>query len=154
MSVLHNIIGQAASAGGAIMQGLASGISGAIGAVTGAISNVASIIAAHLPHSPAKTGPLSGDTMAGWGPAITSALSTGLLGGLGNVQGAVGTLAGAINFSSPGVVGARGASALAGNGQQQQFTVNMQVDNQTLAQSVFTVVNGQLRQNGYTRMNR
>ena len=52
--------------------------------------------------------------MAGWGPAITNALSTGLLGGLGTVQGAVGSVAGAINFSSPGVAGARGAAALAG----------------------------------------
>ena len=154
MSTLNNIISSAANAGSAIVHALANGIAGAAGAVVGAIGGIAATIASHLPHSPAKEGPLSGDTMAGWGPAITNALASGLLGGVGTVQGAVRSVAGAIAFSTPGIAGAQGSAYSSAAGQNQQFTVNMQVDGQTMAQTVFQVVNGQMRQNGYTRMNR
>jgi hypothetical protein len=48
------------NAGRNIVQGIANGISAGIGAVGNAISAVTSFISSHLPHSPAKIGPLSG----------------------------------------------------------------------------------------------
>jgi phage-related protein len=48
------------SAGSAIIDGLASGISGAIGKATSAISGVVSAVRDFLPFSPAKKGPFSG----------------------------------------------------------------------------------------------
>jgi hypothetical protein len=47
-------------AGRNIVQGLINGIQSMMGAVGGAISSVVGFITDHLPHSPAKTGPLSG----------------------------------------------------------------------------------------------
>ena len=52
------IITNATNAGANIVNGIANGIRGAIGAVGGAISDVGSFISSHLPHSPAKLGPL------------------------------------------------------------------------------------------------
>ena len=143
------------NAGLKLMQSLVQGILSGLGQVKNAIGSVAQTIADHLPHSPAKTGPLSGNTMSGWGPAITGALATGMLGSMGSVTNASRSVAGAVGsgFTTPGMGALQGAG-LAANGQNQQYTVNMQVDGQTMAQTVFQVVNGQLRQNGYTRMNR
>ena len=159
LAILQGIFGTlwnfVSNAGLKLMQSLVQGILSGLGQVKNAIGSVAQTIADHLPHSPAKTGPLSGNTMSGWGPAITGALATGMLGSMGSVTNASRSVAGAVGsgFTTPGMGALQGAG-LAANGQNQQYTVNMQVDGQTMAQTVFQVVNGQLRQNGYTRMNR
>jgi len=57
-SVWNTVIADATNAGANIVNGIANGIRGAIGAVGGAISDVGSFISSHLPHSPAKLGPL------------------------------------------------------------------------------------------------
>jgi hypothetical protein len=75
-----SLAGDAFSSGGSIVNNLAAGIRGAIGAVTGAISSVVATIASHLPHSPAKEGPLSGfgsPDLAG--SRISSMLAQGIL---------------------------------------------------------------------------
>ncbi len=58
IGILNGMIGQAMTAGSNIVNGIANGIRGAIGAVGSAIGAVTSFISDHLPHSPAKVGPL------------------------------------------------------------------------------------------------
>lgn len=58
-AIFSNLAGMAVSWGANIIQGVVNGITSMIGSVTGAISNIAGIIADHLPHSPAKRGPLT-----------------------------------------------------------------------------------------------
>lgn len=76
---LMGIIGQAQSAGRAIIQGVIDGITGMIGAAGSAIEGVLSTIASYLPHSPAKRGPFSGK---GWTPYSGRAIVHGLAEGI------------------------------------------------------------------------
>lgn len=76
---LRGIVGQAQSAGQAIIQGVIDGITGMIGAAGSAIEGVLSTIASYLPHSPAKRGPFSGK---GWTPYSGRAIVHGLAEGI------------------------------------------------------------------------
>lgn len=76
---LMGIVGQAQSAGRAIVQGVIDGITGMIGAAGSAIEGVLSTIASYLPHSPAKRGPFSGK---GWTPYSGRAIVHGLTEGI------------------------------------------------------------------------
>lgn len=76
---LRGIIGQAQSAGSAIIQGLIDGIMGMIGAAGNAIGSVVDTIASYLPHSPAKRGAFSGK---GWTPYSGRAIVHGLAEGI------------------------------------------------------------------------
>ncbi|WP_294163138.1 hypothetical protein [uncultured Senegalimassilia sp.] len=76
---LMGIVGQAQSAGRAIIQGVIDGITGMIGAAGSAIESVLSTIASYLPHSPAKRGPFSGK---GWTPYSGRAIVHGLAEGI------------------------------------------------------------------------
>ncbi len=76
---LMGIVGQAQSAGSAIIQGVIDGITGMIGAAGSAIEGVLSTIASYLPHSPAKRGPFSGK---GWTPYSGRAIVHGLAEGI------------------------------------------------------------------------
>ena len=79
ISGLMGIVGQAQSAGQAIIQGVINGITGMIGAAGSAIESVLSTIASYLPHSPAKRGPFSG---RGWTPYSGRAIVHGLAEGI------------------------------------------------------------------------
>ena len=76
---LMGFVGQAQSAGRAIIQGAIDGITGMIGAAGSAIEGVLSTIASYLPHSPAKRGPFSGK---GWTPYSGRAIVHGLAEGI------------------------------------------------------------------------
>lgn len=76
---LMGFVGQAQSAGRAIIQGVIDGITGMIGAAGSAIEGVLSTIASYLPHSPAKRGPFSG---RGWTPYSGRAIVHGLAEGI------------------------------------------------------------------------
>jgi hypothetical protein len=60
MGVLSSLPGQMLSFGGHIIMMLAKGIAGAAGSVISSIGSIAGSILDHIPHSPAKKGPLSG----------------------------------------------------------------------------------------------
>ena len=79
---LRGIIGQAQSAGSAIIQGLIDGIMGMIGAAGNAIGSVVDTIASYLPHSPAKRGAFSGK---GWTPYSGRAIVHGLAEGIADL---------------------------------------------------------------------
>lgn len=76
---LMGFVGQAQSAGRAIIQGAIDGITGMIGAAGSAIEGVLSTMASYLPHSPAKRGPFSGK---GWTPYSGRAIVHGLAEGI------------------------------------------------------------------------
>lgn len=76
---LMGFVGQAQSAGRAIIQGAIDGITGMIGAAGSAIEGVLSTMASYLPHSPAKRGPFSGK---GWTPYSGRAIVHGLTEGI------------------------------------------------------------------------
>jgi TP901 family phage tail tape measure protein len=142
------------AAGEHFMQMLAQGIRNGIGVVAGAAKSAAQAIFSFLGfHSPTESGP--GSTADQWMPALMNMLTQGVLQGIPNLQGAANRAAGALGtgFTTPGIAGAQG-TGIGTAGGSQQFTVNLQVDDKTLAQTFFEVVNGQMRQNGYTRTNR
>jgi phage-related protein len=90
LSILGGIASSAFNAGASIVKGIADGITAAIHWVTDAISNVTNWISAHLPHSPAKVGPLR--FLAEQGESITAQISEGMLRGLPRLHGALGDL--------------------------------------------------------------
>jgi len=57
--IFGGLPGKALAWGQALIQGFINGIESMIGNITGAIGNIAQIVADHMPHSPAKRGPLS-----------------------------------------------------------------------------------------------
>jgi TP901 family phage tail tape measure protein len=87
----NTIINDAKNAGANIVNGIANGIRGAIGAVGNAISSVANFISSHLPHSPAKVGPLR--DLAYQGGQIPQQISEGMVAGVPKIQNAVNKLA-------------------------------------------------------------
>jgi TP901 family phage tail tape measure protein len=98
------IAGALASAANSAFQGgmnivnkIAQGIRNAIGAVGSAISTVTNYIADHLPHSPARIGPLR--FLAEQGEGITGQISEGMLAGLPQLRGALGDLVAPISMS-------------------------------------------------------
>lgn len=131
-------------AGRNIIQGLINGIRGMLGAVGSAISNVVSFIQAHLPHSPAKVGPMSG---TGWTKGVIGAGSA-IVGGITDgfnraatrtslTMPSVGVDAPGISIGRPNVAGAAtsGANApafalagQAGRGDVFQVTLNVGLD--------------------------
>lgn len=73
------LVANATSAGANIVNGIANGIRGAIGAVGSAMASVAKYISDHLPHSPAKIGPLR--YLVDQGEEITNQVAKGILAG-------------------------------------------------------------------------
>jgi phage-related protein len=85
LSDLGNAISGAAQAGANIVQAIAGGITSAIGsAIGGAMSAVGNFIQAHLPHSPAKMGPLV--NLAESGANISKQIAEGMQTGMPAVQ--------------------------------------------------------------------
>ncbi len=98
-----NIASQAITWGSNIVSSIASGITNAIGNVGAAIGQVTQYISDHLPHSPAKIGPLR--ELASQGKEIANQVGQGLLSGIPTLQNALGSLtkpiAATLNVSSP-----------------------------------------------------
>lgn len=93
----NTIITDATNAGANIVKGIADGINNAIHFVTGAITNVTSWISAHLPHSPAKVGPLRDLVLQG--SMIPDQIATGMLGNQSKLNSAIAQLAKPISAS-------------------------------------------------------
>ena len=76
MGFFSNLAAQAVAWGSNVIQGIVNGIMSMAGAVANAIGNIAGIIADHLPHSPAKAGPLM--HLDEWMPSMGQYLATGI----------------------------------------------------------------------------
>src|SRR5260221_127334 len=109
-----NLAGQAVQWGSNIINNVATGIRNAIGNVAGAIGDVVSFIASHLPHSPAKIGPLRDLEYSG--SQITNQLSQGMLSAMPKLQASLNLML------SPLVSGANtGSSSFSSGGIAYQF---------------------------------
>jgi hypothetical protein len=115
MGAIASLPGELFSFGAHIISMLASGIMSAIGDVTHAISSIGGEILDHIPHSPARKGPLSGSGSPDLaGRRIAQMLAGGMVTDLGVVSAAASRMAGAAGIG-PG--GMRGYGAGAGGGQ-------------------------------------
>jgi tape measure domain-containing protein len=108
MGIWNRVIADATNAGGNIVNGIANGIRGAISGVTNAMSWVGQQIAAHLPHSPAKVGPLRDLHLQG--SLITEQISQGMLASMPKLNAAIGQITTPIS-TNLSVSSASGASS-------------------------------------------
>jgi TP901 family phage tail tape measure protein len=114
------------NAGKNIIQGLIDGIASMINSLTSKINSITKIITDHLPHSPAKKGPLSGrgDPMKA-GARIAQRLADGMASQTYTITTASSKMAGAVSYGAAN--GSVGTTALpvgqAANGGP--FTVNV-----------------------------
>lgn len=127
-------------AGRNIVQGLINGIRAMIGAVGSAISSIVNFIKDHLPHSPAKVGPMSGSGWRAVGDAGSSIVEEVASGFDRQVRRTSLTMPGVdvggstIGAVRPNVAGAtnsgNGAPAftLGGTGDTFQVTLNVRMD--------------------------
>lgn len=144
MGAIGGIAGQMLSAGANIVSSLAQGIMNGIGAVANAIGNIVQTISDHMPHSPAKTGPLSGRGYTLYsGQKMVADLALGMAQNLGGVEDAAFAVAGAASggldtttfgrsaaraaqVSGPGVPGPQQGQSTGGNQTVNYITVDVQ----------------------------
>jgi hypothetical protein len=86
---------------------IAQGIRNGIGAVGDAISSVTQWISDHLPHSPAKIGPLR--DLEYQGSQISNQVAKGMINGVPLITSAIG------NLTKPVTVGLKGAASTGSN---------------------------------------
>ena len=123
----NTIITDATNAGTNIVKGIADGIKNAIHFVTDAIHNVTSWISDHLPHSPAKEGPLRDLLLQG--SLITEQISQGMLSNLPKLQATIKQLTNPIALSlnqiPPPSLSATAGSLGGGNNQTNLLLAQM-----------------------------
>jgi Prophage tail length tape measure protein len=125
MNVWNTCIADATSAGANICNGIANGIRGAIAGIGSAIASVTQFISDHLPHSPAKIGPLM--HLAEQGSSIVDQISIGLLAGMPKLNDAMTTLTKPVSMSlTPGSMsnGVNLATIGSANNQQPIYIQN------------------------------
>lgn len=89
------------SSGRALVGGFAAGMDSNLGVVTSAAIAVAAAVAAAMPHSPAKMGPLSGKGYTTHsGRALVKDLAGGMMDNMNHVKKATAAIAGAASFGS------------------------------------------------------
>lgn len=120
LGILAQAANDAWNAGAIIVNQIAAGIRAAIGNVAGAIQSVTDYIAAHLPHSPAKIGPLR--DLVKQGSLITEQIGEGMLSSLPKLQASLNMVVqpisdtvGAQGSSSPAFVGVPSAQTQGGS---------------------------------------
>jgi TP901 family phage tail tape measure protein len=134
LGALNNFASGMLQVGANIVNNIAQGIRNAIGAVGSAISSVASFISAHLPHSPAKVGPLV--DLIKQGSLISEQISQGMLQGMPTVQTSLNTLL------APAVAApATGISPLQGGSRQPVSGPVFYISIHTMARSQSEVSN-------------
>lgn len=141
MGVLSSLPGQMLSFGGHIIMMLAKGIAGAAGSVISSIGSIAGSILDHIPHSPAKKGPLSGS-----GSPDLAGRKIGLM------------LAGGIRSSSPEVAAAaaqmagaaaiHGGSYRPGGGTGGDIVLRIEGTNQGLVGALVLALRNDIRVHG------
>lgn len=107
MNTLNGLASSALQAGANIVNSIADGIRNAIGAVGSAISTVTQFISDHLPHSPAKIGPLMG--LQDQGMEISNQVAKGMVNGVPLINSAIG------NLTKPIALGVKGAASTGSN---------------------------------------
>lgn len=148
-----NLAGQAVSWGANIIKQLASGIIGAIaGAIGGAMSALGGFISSHLPHSPAKMGPLR--NLPKQSAMISQQIAEGLIAGMPRIQNAMNLMLAPVHTTVAGQHVPVGIAPRAGGGTVVQNIgpiivngVNTNNPNQA-ADQILQALSRKLRQSG------
>jgi len=131
--------------GGNIIKNLASGIIGGIGsAIGGAMSNLGSFIHDHLPHSPAKLGPLR--ELEAQGAQIPGQIATGILKGVPKLQSALRT-----SLTLPALTQQNAFALQAPANQNQQVNMTINLDGKQITQAVGVRLAHEVRIQGNVR---
>ncbi len=144
LNLLNGLVTSAMNAGSNIVKGIATGITNAIGAVGNAISTVTSFISAHLPHSPAKMGPLM--DLENQGMEISNQISKGMINGVPLISSAMNNLAKPVTVGLKGVASASGVSPLQGGTQDN--SIHVYIDGKEVTGTVMKRVQRELRGHG------
>lgn len=97
MGKINNLASDALNAGSTIVNNIAQGIRNAIGNIGGAMQSVADYISSHLPHSPAKIGPLRDLNLQG--SLIPEQIAQGMQRGIPKLQSVINSMATPISTS-------------------------------------------------------
>lgn len=150
-SKFFNVATQALNWGSSIINNIAQGIRNAIGNVQGAITDVTSWISSHLPHSPAKEGPLR--DLHYQGQQITRQISEGMLAGMPHLTNALNQMASPIigvnQLVQPTVSPSVGSTPSITS--QRPMIIYMTMDNKVVGKAVTKYQEGELRVQGGLR---
>lgn len=139
LSDLGKLAGQALQAGANIVQQIAQGIIGAIGsAIGGAMTDVGNFISSHLPHSPAKMGPLR--DLALQGSLIPDQIARGITQGMPALQTSLNLMV-PPHIVTNAISTTVNASSASGAGQQ----VILQIDGRTFARGLLPHLTNEIR---------
>lgn len=127
--------------GSNIVKNIATGITNAIHFVTDAITNVTSWISAHLPHSPAKIGPLM--DLQNQGMEISNQVAKGMINGVPLITSAMNNLAKPVTVGLKGVASASG-TPLQG-GQQGDTYIQITMDGTDITNRVMRRVKKEIQ---------
>src|SRR5258708_5804687 len=142
-NVWNTIVSDALSAGANICKAIGTGITNAIHFVTDAVTNVTSWISAHLPHSPAKVGPLVG--LHQQGTEISNQIAQGMLAGTPLLTGAMNNLTKPISLGLKGTA-TTGTPLQGGNHGDTYITITL--DGKDITNSTMKRVQKELRGHG------
>jgi len=142
-NVWNTIVSDALSAGANICKAIGTGITNAIHFVTDAVTNVTSWISAHLPHSPAKVGPLVG--LQQQGTEISNQIAQGMLAGTPLLTGAMNNLTKPISLGLKGTA-TTGTPLQGGNHGDTYITITL--DGKDITNSTMKRVQKELRGHG------
>jgi TP901 family phage tail tape measure protein len=123
LSLLNGLVSSALQVGSNIVNNIAQGIRNAIGAVGNAITAVTNFISAHLPHSPAKMGPLM--DLEYQGAQISNQIAKGMLNGTPLITSAMNNLAKPVTVGLKGVASTNGVSPSQGGQGDTYITITM-----------------------------
>lgn len=137
LNLLNGLVSSALRAGANIVNGIAQGIRNAIGAVGSAIGFVTQYIADHLPHSPAKIGPLTG--LQSQGMEISNQISKGMVNGAPMISSAMNNLVKPVTVGLKGAASASGSSPLQGGSGDTYVTITLdgkEMTNQVMKRAI------------------
>jgi TP901 family phage tail tape measure protein len=144
--VWDGLIKDAGDAGSNIVKAIANGISGAVKFVQDAIHGVTQWISDHLPHSPAKVGPLV--HLQEQGAEISNQIAKGMINGVPLINSAIG------NMTKPITVGLKGTTATTSNnpplqgGSQGDTHIHVYIDGKEVTNTVMKRAVKELRGHG------
>lgn len=146
---VQSLISQMTALGGNIIKNLAGGIIANIAnALGGAMNAATNFISSHLPHSPAKMGPLR--ELHNQGAEIPNQIALGIHSNVG-VLGAAATRMGNVLSPQSFLHPNSGAFSAAGAGSGASTTVQFVMDSKVVSQAVIDHTTGQLKMNGIGR---
>lgn len=144
LGLLNGLVTSALQIGANIVNNIAQGIRNAIGAVGSAINAVTQFISDHLPHSPAKIGPLMG--LQEQGMEISNQVAKGMVNGVPLITSAMNNLAKPVTVGLKGVASAS-ATPLQG-GRQGDTYIQITMDGKDITNQVMKRVQKDLRGHG------